>query len=346
MAVLAIVTASPPGADGGHMSVARALVTAVNESGHTAHLVVTPDYGFGRQTASYWAALRTNVTDISGTRIDQVISFRHPSYAVRHPAHVCWLNHTMREYYDLWPRFSASISPRNRVKESIRRMLTHAADSWFLSANVSRIVAQSRTIQQRLTADFGLGAVVLWPPPPQRAYRCEQYGDYIFAPSRLTALKRLDLLVRALAEPPALAVRAVIAGKGEERVALEQLAMQLRVASRVTFIGHAHDETFVDHLARCRAVAFTPFAEDYGLVTVEAFASRKAVITCSDSGGPTELVRHNETGIICEPTPLALAAALARVSEDATLAETLGTAAAAQAAAMTWPDAVKKLVIV
>ena len=346
MPVLAVVTSSPPGVDGGHLTIARALVTAAAESGHTAHLVVTPDYGFGRQTASYWAAWRTNVQEIGGTRIDQVITFRHPSYAVRHHAHVCWLNHTMREYYDLWPRFAASISIQNRIKETVRRTLTHAADRWLLRGSVSRVVAQSRTIQQRLAADFDIHADVLWPPPPQRAYRCEQYGDYIFAASRLTPLKRTDLLVRALAEPPALAVRAVIAGKGDERVALEQLAVQLRVASRVTFIGHAYDETFVDHLARCRAVCFTPFAEDYGLVTVEAFASRKAVITCSDSGGPTELVRHDETGIICEPTPLALAAALARVSEDARLTETLGTAAAAQAATLTWPAAVKRLVIV
>jgi glycosyltransferase involved in cell wall biosynthesis len=346
MAVLAVVTSSPPGVNGGHLTIARALVAAAVESGHTAHLVVTPDFGFGRQTASYWAAWRTDVEQIDGAHVDQVISFRHPSYAVRHPAHVCWLNHTMREYYDLWPAFAASISPRNRVKESVRRALTHAADTWFLSMNVSRVVAQSRTVQERIASDLGVRADVLWPPPPQRAYRCEQYGDYIFAPSRLVPLKRLDLLVRALAEPPALNVRAVIAGKGDERVALEQLAVQLRVASRVTFIGHAHDETFVDHLARCRAVAFTPFAEDYGLVTVEAFASRKAVITCSDSGGPTELVRHNETGIVCDPDPRSLATALARLSEDATLAETLGAAAAAQAATMTWPAAVKKLVIV
>jgi len=346
MAVLAVVTSSPPGTNGGNLAIARALVAAAAEAGHTAHLIVTPDYGFGRQTASYWAAWRTNVEQIAGVRVDQVISFRHPSYAVRHPAHVCWLNHTMREYYDLWPRFAASISTKNRIKETIRRTLTHAADAWLLSTNVSRVVAQSRTIQERLSADLGIRADVLYPPPPQRPYRCEQYGDYIFAPSRLVPLKRLDLLVRALAEPPALNVRAVIAGKGDERVALEQLAVQLRVASRVTFIGHSHDETLIDHLARCRAVSFTPYGEDYGLVTVEAFASRKAVITCTDSGGPTELVRHNETGIICEPTPRALAAALARVSEDATLAETLGTAAAAQVATMTWDAAVKKLVIV
>ena len=31
----------------------------------------------------------------------------------------------------------------------------------------------------------------------------------------------------------------------------------------------------LDHLARCRAVCFTPLDEDYGFVTVEAFASRE-----------------------------------------------------------------------
>src|SRR5438105_1071418 len=315
MAVLAIVTSSPAAVEGGHLTIARALVAAAAENGHTAHLVVTPDYGFGRQTASYWAAWKTDVRQIAGTPVDQVISFRHPSYAVQHPAHVCWLNHTMREYYDLWPQFVASISPKNRVKETIRRTLTHAADRWLLRGNVSRVVAQSHTIQKRLVGAFNIRADVLWPPPPPRPYRCEQYGDYIFAASRLMPLKRMHLLVRALAEPAGLGLRAVIAGKGDERVALEQLAMQLHVATRVTFIGHAYDETFVDHLARCRAVCFPPFAEDYGLVTVEAFASRKAVITCTDSGGPTELVRDGETGIVCEPTPAALAAALARVTE-------------------------------
>jgi glycosyltransferase involved in cell wall biosynthesis len=346
MAVLAIVTSSPRGVEGGHLAIARALVAAAADSGHDAHLVVTPDYGFGRQSASYRAAWRTDVQQLDGKPVDQVISFRHPSYAVRHPAHVCWLNHTMREYYDLWPRFAASLSTKNLIKETIRKALTHGADRWLLKRHVSRVIAQSHTIRTRLAHDFAIDAGVLWPPPPPRPYRCDQYGDYIFAASRLTPLKRIDLLLRALAEPAALGVRAVVAGKGEERVPLEQLAMQLHIASRVTFIGHAFDDTFTDHLARCRAVCFPPFAEDYGLVTAEAFASRKAVITCSDSGGPTELVRDNETGIVCEPTPAALAAALARVSEDAALAERLGTAAARQVAAMTWPDAVKRLVIV
>jgi len=346
MAVFAIVTSSPPGVEGGHLVIARAVVTAARERGHDARLVVTPDHGFGRQTKSYWQTRRTNVREIEGARIDQVISLRHPSYAVRHSAHVCWLNHTMREYYDLWPRLIAGISKKNLLKERIRRTLTHAADAYLLTSNVTKLVAQSRTIQRRLVDELGIRPDVLHPPPPQRPYRCEAYGDYIFAVSRLTPLKRVDLLIRALAEAAARRVRAVIAGEGEDRGRLEQLAKELGVAQRVSFLGRIDDDTLLDHLARCRAVCFTPLGEDYGFVTVEAFASRKAVITATDSGGPTELVVHDRTGLVCDPSPSALASSLASIMDDRALAERLGAAGAERAAAMTWDAALAQLTIV
>lgn len=346
MAVLAIVTSSPPETEGGHLVIARSLVAAARACGHDARLVVTADNGFGRQSSSYLANWRTDVNARTGARVDQVISLRYPSYAVRHPAHVCWLNHTMREYYDLWPRYSSELSGRARVKETVRRALTHVADRWLLTHNVTKVVAQSRTIQHRLAQELNIQADVFWPPPPPRAYRCDDYGDYVLAISRLTPLKRLDLLVRALAEPAAHHVRARIAGDGVTRLALDRLARNLGVADRVTFLGRIDDDAVLAQLGECRAVCFIPFDEDYGFVTVEAFASRKSVITCRDSGGPTELVRDGQTGLVCEPTPAAVAAALARLTDDRPLAERLGAAAAAQAAAMTWAAAVDRLVIV
>jgi glycosyltransferase involved in cell wall biosynthesis len=346
MAVLAIVTSSPPATEGGHLVIARSLVTAARESGHDAHLVVTPDCRFGRQVSSYLATWRTSVDVAAGRTVDQVISLRYPSYAVRHAVHVSWLNHTMREYYDLWQRFAATLSARGRLKERATRAAIRAIDRWLLTRNVTEVVAQSRTIQRRLAIDLAVKSDVLLPPPPQRAYRCEGYGDYIFAVSRLTPLKRLDLVIRALAEPAARHVRAVIAGEGESRRDLEQLSAALGVSDRVGLLGRVSDEEVVGHLARCRAVCFPPLDEDYGLVAIEAFASRKAVLTCIDSGGPADLVRDGRTGLVCDPTPAALAAAIARVMDDAAFAERLGGAAAACAATLTWPAAVKRLVIV
>ena len=74
------------------------------------------------------------------------------------------------------------------------------------------------------------------------------------------------------------------------------------------FSGRLTEDQLIAELATCRAVCFPPFQEDYGFVTVEAFASRKAVITCRDSGGPAELVKDGVNGFVCEPTPEALGA--------------------------------------
>jgi glycosyltransferase involved in cell wall biosynthesis len=281
-----------------------------------------------------------------GRRIEQVISFRYPSYAVRHERHVCWLNHTMREYYDLWPRLIAGLGRKGRLKESVRRRIIHAADRYLLSRNVTKLLAQSHTIQKRLAVLEGVRSSVLYPPPPQRAYRCDAYGDYLFAVSRLTPLKRFDLLIDALAQPEAAGVRCVIAGEGEEESRLRAMIAERGLEPRVRLVGGVDSAQLVEQLARCRAVWFAPYDEDYGFVTVEAFASRKPVVTCTDSGGPAELVKDGVNGCVASPDPRSVAAAIARVMQDASAAERMGQAGAAFAASLTWDRALRELLLV
>ena len=343
MSRIAVVTSSPPMVEGGHMVIARSLAQALREEGHSAEIIVTPQNRFGRQASAYVATWLTDVGTADGQPIDQVISLRYPSYAVRHPRHVCWLNHTMREYYDLWDRFSGALGTAGLLKERARRLAIRAADRYLLTRNVTRLFVQSRTIQQRLEMWPELKSTVLYPPAPQRAYRCDEYGDYVFLVSRLTPLKRASLLIEALAQAEASGIRAVVAGEGEDRDRLEALAARLGLMGRVTFAGRLSDAHLVDHLARCRAVCFPPFEEDYGFVTAEAFASRKAVITCRDSGGPAELVDDGVSGFISEPTPHALSVSLRRVMDDAGLAERMGEAAAVRGAKLNWAETVRQL---
>ena len=114
MAVITIVTSAPPLTEGGHLVIARSLERALLEAGHRAGIVTTPSNRFGRQGPAYLANWLTDVGMTgSGERVDQIISLRFPSYAVRHAQHVCWLVHTMREYYDLWDQFSSEhLDPR------------------------------------------------------------------------------------------------------------------------------------------------------------------------------------------------------------------------------------------
>lgn len=343
---IAVVTSSPPMVEGGHMVIARSLARALRDAGHHADIIVTPQNRFGRQASSYVATWLTDVGSSDGQPIDQVISLRYPSYAVRHPNHVCWLNHTMREYYDLWDRFSATLSARGRLKERARRRAIQLADRYLLTRNVKRLFVQSRTIQQRYAMWPELRSTVLYPPAPQRPYRCDDYGNYIFMVSRLTPLKRTDLLLDALATPEGAGIRAVIGGDGEEHATLQARVIQLGLADRVVLAGALSEGPLVEHLARCRAVCFPPLQEDYGFVTAEAFASSKAVVTCRDSGGPAELVRDGVNGFVCDPTPASLATALRRLMDDRALAERMGAQARESAAAMTWDAAVRQLTAV
>ena len=224
----------------------------------------------------------------------------------------------MREYYDLWDTVQRR-AEAGRPREGARApRVIHAADRYLLTRNVTRLFVQSRTIQQRLAMWPAAALDVLYPPAPQRGVpRATATADYVFMVSRLTALKRADLLVRALAspEPPGSAPSLPATGRsatGSERLAAELGLDGSRDVRRPHHRGGSCSRTW----RRCRAVCFPPFQEDYGFVTVEAFASRKAVITCRDTGGPAELVEDGVNGFVCEPTPQSLAAALRRVTDD------------------------------
>jgi glycosyltransferase involved in cell wall biosynthesis len=345
VATLIVATASPPFAEGGHLVMARELVRALREAGHDTSLVITPQNRFGRQGSAYLAAWCTDVEVAhEGRRVDQVISLRYPAYAVRHDRHVVWLNHRMREYYDLWDQFSAQLSFKNRVKERVRRAVLHRADTFLLNRAERRFVI-SATVQKRLQRWGRISSEVLYPPPPVREYRCDGYGDYLFAVSRLTPLKRFDLILRALAEPIAAGIRCVIAGEGSELKELQRLRNNLDLADRVELVGRLDEAQLVEHLARCRAVVFPPVNEDYGFVSVESFSCAKPVITCSDSGGVAELVRDGQNGFVTDPTPEALATKMRVVMDDRNLAIRLGEAGRVDASKMTWPDAVNKLLL-
>lgn len=344
MARVGVVTSSPPFVDGGHLVLARELVRALRVEGHEADLIVTPQNRFGRQGAAYLANWLTDVgVGSDGGRIDRVVSLRYPAFAVRHPQHVCWLTHLMREYYDRWDAFATGLSPANRVKEGLRRALIHRADGYFLRAHVQRRFVIAGVVQRRLARWGGIPSEVLHPPAPVRPYRCEGYGDSLLAVSRLEPLKRFDLLLRALATPAAAGVRCVIGGEGSDEARLRGLAQTLGLTDRVRFAGRLTETDLVTHLAQCRAVVFPPLDEDYGFVTVEAFASRKAVITCADSGGPTELVRDGVNGLVVDSTPESLGEACARLMSDAVLAERLGAAGEATGATLTWSRTVAQL---
>ena len=338
---IVVVTSDVPFVEGGHRVIARSLVEALRREGHTADLVTTPQNRFGRQLSAYLATWLTDVgVGGDGGSVERVISLRFPSYAVRHPRHVVWLNHRMREYYDLWDDHRARLGPRARLVETVRRKTLHVLDRRLLG-RCHEVFAQSGTIRDRLRRWGGIDAEVVYPPAPRCDYRNEGYDGHVLSVSRLTSLKRVDLLLDAAAVDDGIRVR--VAGDGPEAANLRAQAARLGITERVEFLGRVPDEDLLGEYARCSAVWFGPRAEDYGLVTLEAFRSGKAVVTCSDSGGPAEIVRDGVNGRIVEPDPRAIAAALGPLSREADLARALGEEAAKTGGRHSWSAVVTRL---
>ncbi|WP_295544235.1 glycosyltransferase family 4 protein [uncultured Thiohalocapsa sp.] len=255
----------------------------------------------------------------NGVRIDTLISLQFPTYGVLHDDHCVWIMHQHRGAYDLYQ--SADASP----EDTALRMRIQDFDNRALE-RVQRRFANSARVAERLSQYNGIAAEPLYhpPPAPERFYTARPQG-YLFFPSRLETLKRQDLLIEAaryLRTP----VVFLLAGDGGQRPRCEQLIAKLGVGDRVRLLGRVNEAEKRTFYANSLGVFYGPRDEDYGYVTLEAMLSAKPVITCTDSGGPLEFVRHNETGLVVPPDAQAIAAAADHLYRDQACARHLGLA--------------------
>jgi len=142
----------------------------------------------------------------------------------------------------------------------------------------------------------------------------------------LQASKGQDLAIRSFAilRSSGRSARLVLVGGGPA-APLRQLAVELGVADTVEFTGHLADPA-ASVLAAHAALMFSR-AEAFGRTTVEAMSLGRPVIALRRGASP-ELIVDGETGLLCEPTPEALSAAMARLIDAPDFAAALGRRAA------------------
>jgi glycosyltransferase involved in cell wall biosynthesis len=337
---LAVCMPQVPFERGGVEIFADDLVAQLQARGHEAALVSVPFKWYPGERvltqAFLWRLL--DLEEANGRPVDAVIATKFPSYAVRHPRKVVWLVHQFRQAWDFdrtaFGQFSESAEDRalrRRVLELERTTLGEARALFATSGNVAR----------RLRESTGLEAEVMPHPPAPLPYRCEEAGDFVFTVNRLAPEKRVDLLVEAAATESSL--RVVVAGDGPDRQRLERLATDRGLNGRVEFVGRVSDEELADLYARCLGVFYAPVDEDFGMVPFEAFRSGKPVLTTTDAGGPLDIVRDGETGLVVAPEPAEVARGLAWLREHAEDARAFGERGRELAAAVTWDSCIERL---
>jgi len=206
---------------------------------------------------------------------------------------------------------------RNAIHQADRQAFARAKSIYTISANVS----------QRLKETCQIDSTPLYHPPARAdEFFCAEAKDYLFFPSRLSAIKRQALVIEALAET-AQPVKVIFAGGADHAPyaqELRDLSVKHGVADRVKWHGVTSHDDLRKLYAAATGVIFVPFDEDYGYVTLEAMISSKPVITCTDSGGPLEFVLENQTGLLSAPNATALAKAMDNLWRERAFARQLG----------------------
>lgn len=325
---------------GGAEVLSEGLVRELRARDHETDLVTIPFRWYpGTKVLSQALLWRlVDLEEVQGSPIDLVVATKFPSYVVRHPNKIVWLVHQFRQAYDLDRTDLGQFG--EEVEDRAARRAIHRFDQTMLG-EAQKLFAISGNVAGRLRDSTGLEAEVLPPPPQDLRFRCDAYGDFVLSVGRLDRAKRVDLLLRAAGEQEDL--RVVIAGEGPDRERLEELARELRLDGRVTFAGRVDGDALADLYAQCLGVFYAPVDEDLGLVPFEAFRSQKPVVTTRDAGGPLEIVSDRVTGLVSEPTPVALAEALSWLAANPQEAEAFGRRGRELAERVTWDTVVERL---
>jgi glycosyltransferase involved in cell wall biosynthesis len=340
-----VCEAQVPFVHGGAETHVRELLRELNARGYDAELVSVPFKWYPKEEilphAAAWRLL--DLSESNGRPIDLVIASKFPTYFVRHPRKVVWLIHQYRAAYELCGTPFSDFG-HNEGDVGLRDTLIRL-DTEMLG-ECRRVFANAQNTANRVAKYNGLPAEALYHPPrlaaPLAAAR-PAYGDFVLSVGRIESVKRVDLLVSAMArvDKP---IRLVVAGEGTQRANVERVAVEAGVADRVTFLGAVTDPQLLDLYREALAVVYPPFDEDFGYVTLEAFLSRKPVITAADSGGPNEFVVDEVNGLVCAPDPDAFAEAINTLARDSRRAASLGEAGYERARLVTWDGVIEKLV--
>jgi glycosyltransferase involved in cell wall biosynthesis len=235
-----------------------------------------------------------------------------------------------------------------------------------LVARLARAVIVPSTHVERLVAGWGIPARKIHiisnaaPPeadlPPTQAAAREALAAMIAEKSpsvdsdqpillsvgRLTAVKGVDVAVRALADIPN--ARLVVIGDGEDRAMLTALAAESGVGDRVIFLGNREHRDVMVAMRACDVFVLSSYTEGLSHVLLEALSEQKAVVATA-VGGNLEIVTDGENGLLIPAgDSSALADAVRRVLTDSDLAQQLSVGAGVRSRDFSWETLVRRTV--
>jgi glycosyltransferase involved in cell wall biosynthesis len=277
--------------------------------------------------------------------VDRVIALKFPAYLIRHPQKTIWLLHQYRQAYDLYDTGHTNL-PMGDSGQRLKTLIRNADNESFEES--LKIFTNSNITKQRLKKYNGFDGEVLLPPVNNPTLFCGGASKgYIFAGGRINNMKRQYLLVEALAKTNK-NVKLIVAGPPDtpnDAQTLENLVEKFGLRDRIKLdLRFLPRQTYAQYINHSMAVAYLPFDEDsLGYVAMEAATASKPIITTTDSGGILDLVKHQQTGWIAEPSVQSLAQTMSLVQPSIAISYGEETRKLWQSLGVNWQTIIKKL---
>lgn len=223
-----------------------------------------------------------------------------------------------------------SHGPRKRLRLSLARpFLRRFAAVSGNTHQSARVLAQLlRLPEENVTVVHnGLDFELLIPLRPKSDVLEEFPGSardafLVGTASNLQPLKRVELLLQAIAAWPNSNVHCAILGDGPARPSLEQTARELGLTGRVSFLGRK--EHIGDYLQLLDVFVLPSGPEEaFGNAAVEAMGVGLPTIVFADGGGLTEHITDGATGLVVQDVD-GLTTALTQLNADEHLRRELG----------------------
>ncbi len=340
---VAVLHSQVPFVRGGAELYTENLTNNLKKRGFDAEIVSIPFKWYPNNCLldSYNLWRMADLSESNGEKIDLVISSKVPTFMARHENKVLWVMHQFRQAYDLADNMAAGGLRHIPGGSKIIEKITYMDNLAFSEAK--NIFSISKNVTARLMQHNGVDSIPLYHPPSlEGRYYGGQYGDYILSVGRLDGNKRVNLIIEAMQYCDK-NIKALIAGRGAEMESLKKLADKLKVSDRVEFLGFVPDDDLLKLYSECLGVCFPPIDEDYGYITLEAFLSKKPIITCRDSGGVLEFVREGENGFICDVSAEQLGKCFDELYKNKNLAKDMGNAGFELVKDISWDNVIDEL---
>ncbi|MEM3536188.1 MAG: glycosyltransferase family 4 protein [Candidatus Bathyarchaeia archaeon] len=227
---------------------------------------------------------------------------------------------------------STEIGRRNGIHSDYERMI-HETEAW-LTYETWKVICCSNYMVSHVRWAFGLPEDKLVMVP--NGVNTEVYAEIekndlshfrskfalpeekiVLFVGRLVHEKGVHVLVNAI--PKVLEkvnAKFVVVGNGYMKEQLSSIVRHLGLSHKVMFTGFVDDET-LRKLQKCADVSVVPsLFEPFGIVALEAMAAKSPIVV-SDTGGLSEIVEHDLTGVKVYPdNPDSLAWGITKVLLD------------------------------